>query len=188
MSTQKQIEKLRADIATIQQCLSVYKDWQFSYSESEFRQALEEMQAKLAALEAQAAAEAGLWKVAKETVSDWEQAIPHISNRVSHLIRYVRHLEAETQRLEAKLAKTASTCDMAWNMLNDKNVQNAKLDGKINELEAELARRPVVYNMRCKRTGEMIMGLYTQDQVDRRKREFGEDDAYIYVPCTGQQS
>jgi len=104
MTTQKQIEQLRADIKTCEEAIKIATAMN-SGKMVAYLDAIKIKKAKLAALEAQAAAEADLWKIAKATVSDWEQVIHHVSNEVSHLIRYVRHLEAETKRLETELAK-----------------------------------------------------------------------------------
>ena len=143
MSVQEQIEQLRAKVKRVNDFLDEIPEQYLTGGVPIYRHQLEQELAKLAALEAQAAAEADLWALAKKALQDLGKR-NHVSDGARAILFYAEHLETENTRLESELAKTASTRDMAFNMLNDKNVQNAQLDGKINELEAELARRPVV--------------------------------------------
>jgi hypothetical protein len=115
--------------------------------------AIKQRKRKLAALEAQAAAEkADPFQRAKEILDEFSMW-PATRKMAKTVLDYVDQLKAENKRLEA-----------------------------------ELAKRPVVYVLRCARTGEMVISLLNQEQVDRRKRTYGDDDPYTYEPYTGQQS
>ena len=154
-----------------------------------------ELRQQLAALEAQAAAEADPWRETRRQIDRWEKwaTAINVSSINGDVARYVRHLEAETNRLESELAKTASVRDMAFNMLNEKNVQNAQLDGKINELEAELARRPVVWcimhaDRETRSLKHLIPVFFATEKEAEIEAQLRGQNFYLIVPYTGQQS
>lgn len=169
-----EIEQLQKDIAALKEARVACErlGWQKGPS---FDLVLLDATNKLAMLEAEAAAKADPWEETKQELRR------HIENRVAaglpvdraanytiYLEQRVAELEADNARLERSVAgyKTAGdhTADLMRYMLDRKEViskpagyeainEMQRLDARIAELGAELAKRPVVYCMKNNLTG-----------------------------------
>ena len=189
-----EIEQLQKDIATLEaarnQCieidqrhskqLNIWADWNIT----------SELKAKLAKLEAEAAAKADPWENAK-----W-QAKNLGNDGKPDIYNYANRLEQRVAELEKQLAsekQRAADFDLASHCLSS---DLKKAQTRIAELEAELARRPVVWCAKFK-SGEMVE--QTTRDADRCYREHtalyrsqslaqGIHPDLQIEPYTGQQS
>lgn len=108
MTVQEQIEQLRAKVKRVNDFLDEIPEQYLTGGVPIYRHQLEQELARLAALEAQAAAEkADPHAYAKNIVKRWEnnEIDSEYMDRAETVARYVRHLEAENKRLEAELAR-----------------------------------------------------------------------------------
>jgi hypothetical protein len=104
MIVQEQIQQLRDDIETLRQGLEAFKRHKMHSAECYLDSALGSLEDELAALVARAAVEADPWKVAKQIIAAYEMEMPQVSNNVFQMICYIRHLNAEIERLNEELA------------------------------------------------------------------------------------
>lgn len=131
-----EIEQLRKDIEQAKEIMFRF------YKQDRQALGIGEMYDRLAKLEAEAAAKADPWKRAKVLAGRWLVGYASVADE-KIVATYVCHLECRVAELEEELR-----CERI-----DGGKVHADLKARIAGLEAELARRPVVYCMKNNLTG-----------------------------------
>ena len=178
-----EIEQLRADIAKAKEIMLRF------YKQDRQALGLGEMYDRLAKLEAEEAEKADRWADAKRAVKRWEQTIAKygVKSTNGDVCEYVRNLEQRVAELEKQLASEKQQVDnvdsMAYVFLNDLE----KAQARIADLEAQLAKRPVVWCVR-NREKEYEKGVYGIRLFSTEKDAERYSLHTLHEPYTGEQS